>query len=105
MFISLVKDPNVQFVRVRQDFFAHAIICPNFTPFKSHFVQENVVWPVPAVPAVPTFWTPGYPKCLYPTLQLTSTWHFTVPLKQCVKAYLKTRLFCGPIYGIKNRNV
>ena len=24
MFISLVKDPNVQFVRVRQDFFALA---------------------------------------------------------------------------------
>ena len=58
VFISLVKDPNVQFVRVRQDFFALAIICPKFSSSKSHFVQPNVICPAPAVPAVPTFWTP-----------------------------------------------
>jgi hypothetical protein len=31
VFISLVKDPNVQFVRVRQDFFALAIISSIFS--------------------------------------------------------------------------
>ena len=51
--MSLVKDPNVQFVRVRQDFFALAIICPIIFSSKSHFVQPNVVCPEPAVP---TFW-------------------------------------------------
>ena len=40
MFISLVKDPNVQTVRVRQKFFALAIS-------KSHFVQTNMVCPAP----------------------------------------------------------
>jgi hypothetical protein len=59
VFISLVKDPNVQFVTVRKDFFALAMICPFSPPSKSHFVQLNVVCPAPAVPAVPTFWTPG----------------------------------------------
>ena len=43
-------------VRVRQDLFALAIICPICFPSKSHFVQPNVVCPAPAVP---TFWTPG----------------------------------------------
>jgi hypothetical protein len=45
VFISLVKNPNVQFVRVRQDFVAKAIICPN-------------VFLIPAVPVIPAFWTP-----------------------------------------------
>ena len=56
MFKLLVKDPNVQFVRLRQDFVALAIICPIIYPSKSHFVQLNVVCPVPAVK---TFLTPG----------------------------------------------
>ena len=43
-------------VRVRQDFFAPAIICPTFLLSKSHFVQPYEVCPAPAVP---TFWTPG----------------------------------------------
>ena len=58
VFTSLAKDPNVQFVRVRQDFFAFAIICPIIFSTKFHFVQPNVICPVPEVPAVPTFWTP-----------------------------------------------
>jgi hypothetical protein len=61
VFISLVKDPNVQFVRVMKDFFALAMICPFSPPYKSHFVQPNVVCPAQAVPAVPTFWTPAVP--------------------------------------------
>jgi hypothetical protein len=59
VFISLVKDPNVQFVSARKDFFALAMICPFSPPSKSHFVQPNVVCPAPVVPAVPTFWTPA----------------------------------------------
>ena len=43
---------------VRQDFFTLAIICPIISSSKVHFVQPNVVCPVPAVPAVPTFKTP-----------------------------------------------
>ena len=31
----------------------------NICSSKSHFVQPNVVCPAPAVPAVPTFWTPA----------------------------------------------
>ena len=60
MFISLVKDPNVQFVRVRNKFFALTIICPIIFSSKSHFVQPNVVSPVLMLPAVPTFWTPAW---------------------------------------------
>ena len=30
----------------------------NICSSKSHFVQPNVLCPAPAVPAVPTFWTP-----------------------------------------------
>jgi hypothetical protein len=54
--MSLVKDPNVQFVRVRQDIFILAILCPIILNSKSHFVQPNVVCPVPVAS---TFWTPG----------------------------------------------
>jgi hypothetical protein len=43
-----------------KDFFALAMIYPFSPPSKSHFVQPNVVCPAPAVPAVPTFWTPDY---------------------------------------------
>ena len=32
----------------------------NIFPSTSHFVQPNVVCPAPAVPAVPTFWSPGH---------------------------------------------
>ena len=46
-------------VRLRQDFFALDIICPICFPSKSHFVQPNVVCLAPAVPAVPTFWSPA----------------------------------------------
>ena len=47
VFISLVKNPNVQFVRVRQDFVALAIICPN-------------VFLIPAVPVIPAFGPPWW---------------------------------------------
>ena len=46
----LKKDPNVLFIRVRQDIYALALICP-------FIFSSNVVYPLLAVPAVPTFWT------------------------------------------------
>ena len=55
VFILLVKDLNVQFVRLSQDFLTLAIICPIISSSKSHFVQPNVVCPAHAVP---TFCTP-----------------------------------------------
>ena len=55
---SLDKDPNVQFVREKQDIFALAIICQIIFVSKSYFVQPNVVCPVPVLPAVPTLWSP-----------------------------------------------
>ena len=36
----------------------------NIFSSKSHFVQPNVVCPAPAVPAVPTFWSPGHDPLL-----------------------------------------
>ena len=51
------KDPNGQFVRVRQDFFALTVICQIIFSTKSYFVQPNVVC---LEPAIPTFWTPEH---------------------------------------------
>jgi hypothetical protein len=42
VFISNVKDPNVQFVRVRQDFFTLAIICPIFPHL--NLILSNQMW-------------------------------------------------------------
>ena len=59
-FISLVEDPNAQFVRVGQEFFALAIICPIIVCISITFSPTKCGTPVRAVPAVPTFWTPEY---------------------------------------------
>ena len=79
VFISHVKDLNVQFVSVRQDYVSLAIICPIIFSSNSYFVQPNVIF---MIMAVPTFWTPGM-RCPW-ALQAESRglyyWRFSLAL-------------------------
>ena len=96
MFISNVKDLNVQFVRGRQDLL--------FSPSKSHFVQPNLVCSVLAVPAVPTLWPPAisvheceYCKYLffYKCTELCITYWKQSQEGCCYVSWLEFKFVCG----------
>ena len=93
-------------VNVRQDFFALAIICPKNILYKSHFVQPNVVCPAPAVPAVPTFCTPGCIKrhvLIMCTVNRITVYHTKMVWARSNLSFMTKKGLIKSCLGVNNR--